>query len=146
MRIAAMVATIAVFDNSRHRDPVVRLLEQVFGYEAAHNSPALVIDKKLAVADGLFLVALVEGVVVGTIMAGYDGHRGWIYSLAVDRDHRKQRIGTQLLSFAERQLASRGCLKINLQILDGNDKVQGFYEANGYAVEKRISMGKKLSA
>ena len=144
--MTAMGATIAVFDNSRHRDQVVRLWEQVFGYQAAHNSPALVIDKKLAVADGLFFVAVVEGVVVGTIMAGYDGHRGWIYSVAVHPDHRRQRIGTQLLSFAESQLTSRGCLKINLQIMDGNDKVQGFYEANGYAVEKRISMGKKLSA
>lgn len=137
--------TITVFDNSRHRNQVVRLWKWVFGYEAAHNDPALVIDKKLAVADGLFFVAVIADVVIGTVMAGYDGHRGWVYSIAVHPDHQRQGIGSQLLSFAERHLASRGCLKINLQIMDGNDEVQGFYEANGYAVEKRISMGKKLS-
>ena len=75
-----MEVTIFAFENGCHREQVVRLWEQVFGYQAAHNNPALVIDRKLAVADGLFFVAVSEGVVVGTIMAGYDGHRGWIYS------------------------------------------------------------------
>lgn len=139
-----MGTEIAAFDNSSHRDQVVRLWERVFGYQAAHNAPALVIDKKLAVADRLFFVAVSAGVVVGTIMAGYDGHRGWIYSIAVHPDRRKHGIGSQLLSFAERRLASRGCIKINLQIMDGNEQVQGFYEANGYSVEKRVSMGKRL--
>jgi ribosomal protein S18 acetylase RimI-like enzyme len=139
-----MEIVISAFENDRHRDRVVRLWERVFGYESTHNNPALTIDKKLAVADGLFFVATVGDDVVGTIMAGYDGHRGWIYSLAVHPDHRRRLIGTQLLSCAESHLASRGCVKINLQIMDGNESVQGFYEANGYAAEKRISMGKKL--
>lgn len=139
------VATeILSFDNSAHRDQVVRLWELVFGYEAPHNVPALVIDKKLAVADDLFFVALIDGAVVGTVMAGYDGHRGWIYSMAVHPDHRNQAIGSQLLSFAEERLASQGCMKINLQIMEGNENVGAFYEANGYCVEKRVSMGKKL--
>ena len=83
---------MVAFDNSAHRDQVVRLWERVFGYEAPHNAPALVIDKKLAAADGLFFVALTGGAVVGTVMAGYDGHRGWIYSMAVHPDHRKRAI------------------------------------------------------
>jgi ribosomal protein S18 acetylase RimI-like enzyme len=140
-----MTMDIVAFDNMRHRDQVIRLWERVFAYEAPHNAPALVIDKKLAVPDGLFSVAVSAGAVVGTIMAGYDGHRGWIYSIAVHPDRRQQGIGSQLLAHAEALLASRGCLKINLQIMDGNEQVQGFYEANGYAVEKRVSMGKKLS-
>jgi ribosomal protein S18 acetylase RimI-like enzyme len=135
---------IVAFDNGTHRDQVVSLWERVFGYKAPHNAPPLIIDKKLAVADGLFFVAVSGGVVVGTIMAGYDGHRGWIYSMAVDPDHRMQSIGSRLLSFVERHLASRGCLKINLQIIEGNDEVRAFYEANGYSVEKRVSMGKRL--
>lgn len=139
-----MKTEMVAFDNRRHRDQVVRLWELVFGYEAAHNTPSLVIDKKIEVADGLFFVALSEGIVIGTIMAGYDGHRGWIYSIAVHPDHRKHGIGTQLLSFAEKHLASLGCMKINLQIMDGNEQVQEFYEANGYSVEKRVSMGKRL--
>ena len=139
-----MATEIVGFDNSAHRDQVVRLWELVFGYEAPHNAPALVIDKKLAAADGLFFVALCGGVVVGTIMAGYDGHRGWIYSIAVHPDHRKRGIGSQLLSLAERHLASRGCPKINLQIMEGNEQVRAFYEASGYSVEERVSMGKRL--
>ena len=139
-----MAAEIIEFDNGAHRDQVVSLWELVFGYDAPHNAPAVTIDKKLSVADGLFFVALVRNVVVGTVMAGYDGHRGWIYSLAVHPDYQKQAIGSQLLSFAERHLASRGCPKINLQIIEGNESAREFYEANGYSVEPRVSMGKKL--
>jgi ribosomal protein S18 acetylase RimI-like enzyme len=135
---------IVAFDNSPHRDQAVGLWELVFGYGAPHNAPALVIDKELAVADGLFFVALTGGAVVGTILAGYDGHRGWIYSMAVHPDHRKRAIGSQLLAFAEGRLALLGCVKINLQIMEGNEQVRAFYEANGYTVEERISMGKRL--
>ena len=139
-----MATEIVAFNNSAHRDEVIRLWELVFGYEAPHNAPALVIDKKLAVADGLFFVALSGGAVVGTVMAGYDGHRGWIYSMAVHPDHRHRAIGSRLLSVAEERLASRGCMKINLQIMEGNEQVRAFYEANGCSVEERISMGKRL--
>lgn len=139
-----MATEIVAFDHSRHRDQVIRLWEQVFAYQAPHNAPSLVIDKKLAVSDDLFFVAVSAGMVVGTIMAGYDGHRGWIYSTAVHPDHRHQGIGSQLLAVAESRLASRGCLKINLQIMDDNESVRGFYAAHGYSVEKRISMGKRL--
>jgi ribosomal protein S18 acetylase RimI-like enzyme len=136
---------IIEFDNVKHREQVVALWQEVFGYEAAHNSPELVIDKKIAVRDGLFFVAIRRQVVVGTVMAGYDGHRGWIYSMAVHPTHRKKGIGSALLAFAERKLSSLGCLKINLQIVEGNEAVQRFYQANGYLTEKRISMGKRLN-
>ncbi len=144
MDINTMSTTIVGFENTAHRDQVVRLWELTFGYGAPHNAPGLVIDNKLAVADDLFFVAVTGGTVVGTIMAGYDGHRGWIYSMAVHPDHRKGTIGTQLLSFVEARLASLGCMKINLQIMEGNEQVRAFYEANGYSVEERVSMGKRL--
>jgi ribosomal protein S18 acetylase RimI-like enzyme len=137
-----MNCSILVFDNSRHRDQVVRLWTHVFGYESPRNAPSVVIDKKLEADDGLFLVAVLGNTVIGTIMGGYDGHRGWIYSMAVDPDYRKQGIGSRLLAAAEKRLASRGCVKVNLQILSDNRDVQAFYEANGYSVEDRISMGK----
>lgn len=62
------------FVNAAHRSQVVGLWETVFGYEAAHNNPSLVIDKKIEVDDQLFFVAVADSAVVGTIMAGYDGH------------------------------------------------------------------------
>ena len=136
---------ILPFQNATHRSQVVALWETVFGYEAAHNNPGLVIDKKVAVNDQLFFVAVTDSTVVGTIMAGYDGHRGWIYSLAVSPSHRRQRIGSRLVSHAEDALACRGCPKINLQIMEGNESVAAFYSSLGYSVEKRVSMGKRIS-
>ena len=136
--------TIASFVNAVHRSQVIALWETAFGYEAAHNRPGLAIDKKLAVDDDLFFVAMIDNAVVGTIMAGYDGHRGWIYSVAVAPSHRRRGIGSRLLLQAERVLTAKGCVKINLQILEGNESVTEFYASLGYAVEKRISMGKRI--
>lgn len=136
--------TIKPFENASHREQVVSLWQAVFGYETAHNSPNLVIDKKIAMGDGLFFVAVADVGIVGTIMAGYDGHRGWIYSVAVHSDHRKQGIGSDLVSHAERALTEKGCMKINLQIMEGNEAVAAFYSSLGYSVEKRVSMGKRI--
>ena len=135
---------IEAYDDRRHRDDVVALWQAVFGYDAPHNAPALVIDRKLAAGDGLFFVACREAGLVGTILAGYDGHRGWLYSVAVDPQHRQARIGTALVQHAEQALTARGCVKINLQIIGGNRQVTDFYRSLGYEVEDRISMGRRV--
>jgi ribosomal protein S18 acetylase RimI-like enzyme len=135
---------ITPFVNGVHRGQVIALWEAVFGYKDAHNNPSLANDKKIAVDDRLFVVAVDDMAVVGTIMGGYDGHRGWIYSLAVSPSHRRQRIGSRLVSHAERALTDKGCMKINLQILEGNESVAAFYSSLGYSVEKRIVMGKRI--
>ena len=137
---------IASYDNWLHRDQVIALWKDVFGYEADHNEPQLVIDKKLEFGDGLFYIALDNKAVVGTIMAGYDGYRGWIYSIAISPNYQKKGIGSSLLAFAEQKLSELGCMKINLQIMEGNEVVENFYLSNGYQTEKRISMGKRLPA
>ena len=137
--------TLTPFVDAVHRGQVVALWETVFRYEAAHNKPSLIIDKKLEVNDQLFFVAVADGAVVGTIMAGYDGHRGWIYSVAVAPSHRREGIGSRLVAQAEHALTAKGCVKINLQILEGNERVTAFYSVLGYSVEKRISMGKRIS-
>jgi ribosomal protein S18 acetylase RimI-like enzyme len=133
---------IIPFDNALHRSQVMAVWRASFGYETAHNEPGLVIDKKLAMQDGLFFVAVVAGEVVGTVMAGYDGHRGWLYSVAVSSGHRKLGAGRQLVAHAEQALVSLGCLKINLQLLQSNAAVAAFYASMGYAVEPRVNMGK----
>lgn len=139
-----MTFRILPYDDLKHRERVIILWEEVFGYEADHNLPERVIDKKLEFGNDLFFVAVDGPSVVGTVMAGYDGHRGWIYSMAVQLNHQKKGIGSRLLAFAESRLAELGCMKINLQIMEGNDAVERFYAANGYRTEKRISMGKQL--
>ncbi len=136
--------TIVPYTDPAHRAQVIALWEAVFGYEANHNRPALVIEKKIAVKDQLFFVAVIGDVIVGTVMAGYDGHRGWIYSLSVSPSHRRQGIGTSLVSVAEDALRRKGSVKVNLQIMKGNEGVAAFYSALGYSVEQRVSMGKRI--
>lgn len=142
---------IVPFDNALHRSDVIALWRTSFGYDTAHNEPSLVIDTKLAMKDDLLFVAVLTGdrvddAVVGTAMAGYDGHRGWLYSVAVSPEHRQSGIGRQLVMHAEQALSGRGCRKINLQLIQSNAAVAAFYESMGYAVEPRISMGKLVGA
>lgn len=137
-----MSTTVLPFDPTMHRSAIVQLWRSVFGYETAHNDPELVIDKKLSVEDRLFFVAVSDASVVGSIMAGYDGHRGWLYSLAVLPECRKMGVGSALVAEAERALTALGCMKINLQIMQGNESVQAFYASLGYRPEVRLSMGK----
>jgi ribosomal protein S18 acetylase RimI-like enzyme len=91
----------------------------------------------------LFFVAEIGGEVVGTVMGGYDGHRGWVFSVAVSEAHRWRGIGT-LVSHLEATLAERGCLKVNLQVRASKARVVAFYEVLGYRIEDRVSMGKPL--
>jgi len=135
---------IKTFDNKEHRNEVIDIWTSIFGYKDPRNNPSLVIDNKLAVNDNLFFIAMENGKIVGTIMAGYDGHRGWIYSLAVIPKKRKTNIGTKLLKHTENELKKLGCVKINLQIYKNNEIVKEFYLKNGYDIEERISMGKEI--
>ena len=135
---------IGPYRDRQHRAQVIELWQQAFGYDTAHNLPSLAIDKKLTVNDGLFFVATDNNAAIGTILAGYDGHRGWLYSVAVHTDYRRHGLGSSLVRYAEQALTALGCMKINLQITGGNDAVVGFYEALGYGVEPRISMGKRI--
>ena len=132
-----------MYQPSDEKD-VIELWRAVSPVTAPHHDPATSIRKKLAVDRELFFVAEVNGIVVGTVMGGYDGHRGWIYSVAVSSAHRRQGIGTALMRRVEEALAERGCPKVNLQVLTSNSAAVVFYETLGYSVEERISMGKRL--
>ena len=111
------------------------------------NDPHKDIRRKLHVQPHLFLVATVDGndaAVVGTVMAGYEGHRGWVNYLAVCPTHRRRGVGRALMAEAERLLRDAGCPKINLQVRSTNAAVLDFYRAIGFAVDDVISMGKRL--
>jgi ribosomal protein S18 acetylase RimI-like enzyme len=130
----------------RYRDgdeeSVVELWSTVFPNPAARNAPRLVIAQKVATQRALFFVAVSDGSVVGTAMGGYDGHRGWLYTVAVRPDLRRRGIGRALVQRVEASLVALGCPKLNLQIVTSNASVVAFYERLGYSVEERISMGK----
>jgi ribosomal protein S18 acetylase RimI-like enzyme len=109
-----------------------------------HRDPRANVERKLAFGDGLFWLAKAGGRVVGTIMAGYDGHRGWIYSLGVHPDARRAGVGRALLAEVERALLARGCPKVNLQVFASNAGAQAFWRAAGYATDDVVAMGKRL--
>jgi ribosomal protein S18 acetylase RimI-like enzyme len=123
---------------------VVALWTSVFAYSSAHNELVSVIQHKLAVQRDLFFVARLDGRVVGTVMGGYDGHRGWIYSLAVSPEVRNRGIGSALMQQVEKELRKVGCPKVNLQVVASNAATVDFYKKLGYSIEERVSMGKLL--
>tara|TARA_B100000579_G_C22220722_1_gene571531 strand:+ start:28 stop:468 length:441 start_codon:yes stop_codon:yes gene_type:complete len=108
------------------------------------NNPHKDISRKLSVQPELFLVGLFEENLIASVMAGYDGHRGWINYLAVHPDFQKRGFGKQLMVKVENELRELGCPKINLQIREGNEKVLSYYLKLGFFEEKNISMGKRL--
>jgi ribosomal protein S18 acetylase RimI-like enzyme len=108
------------------------------------NDPYRDIQRKLRRQPELFLTAFLDGELVGTCMAGYEGHRGWINYLAVAPRHRRRGIGRLLMAEAEKRLRKLGCPKINLQVREGNRDVVAFYESIGFRVEPLVNMGKRL--
>jgi ribosomal protein S18 acetylase RimI-like enzyme len=123
---------------------VTLLWREVFPDAPPWNHPETNIEQKVAVQRELFLVAILGEKLVGTSMGGYDGHRGWIYYVAVHPDHRRQGIGSALMNRVEKDLAQIGCPKINLQVRSSNHQLVLFYKRLGYDVEERISMSKHL--
>ena len=121
------------------RNALIELWSSVFADDPPHNDPARVIDAKLAVDDLLF-VAEDSNRIVGACLAGYDGHRGWLYAVAVASDCRRRGFGAKLVGHALQVLQQVGCVKVNLQIRAGNEAVAAFYRSLGFEVEDRISM------
>jgi ribosomal protein S18 acetylase RimI-like enzyme len=108
------------------------------------NDPRKDIRRKLKVRPDLFLVGLVDGRLVATVMAGYEGHRGWINYLAVDPSLRRRGLGREILGEAERRLRATDCPKINLQVRSTNSEVLEFYRRVGYLPDDVVSLGKRL--
>ena len=125
------------------RDLVVDLWRRC-GLVRPNNDPFKDIARKLKVRPDLFLVALLDNLIVGSVMAGYEGHRGWINYLGVCPKHRRRGIARQMMEEAERLLRLEGCPKINLQVRTSNSEVLAFYRAIGYLQDEVVSMGKRL--
>lgn len=108
------------------------------------NDPRKDIARKLRVNPEWFLVGELDGRIVAGVMAGYEGHRGWINYLAVDPTRRRAGLGRALMAEAERLLRAAGCPKINLQVRPDNPGVIAFYERLGFTVEGAVSLGRRL--
>ena len=132
--------------QSADEKAVVELWNMAFAAAPPTDPPAEDIHRKLAVQPELFLVAYQETVLAGTAMGGYDGHRGWVYYVAVRPNFRRRGIGTSLMAVLQEKLRALGCVKINLQVLASNRTACAFYRKLGYLEEERVSMGKRLDA
>ena len=108
------------------------------------NDPELDIERKINHSPEFFLVAEVGGDVVGTLMGGYDGHRGSVGYLGVHPDYRGRGIANALVNRLEKKLIARGCPKINLMVRAENDAVVSMYEKLGYEISDTLLLGKRL--
>ena len=137
-----MELEIRPFDRA-DEDAVVQLWTDC-GLVVPWNDPHRDIQRKLAQQAELFLVGRLRRRIVASVMAGYDGHRGWINYLAVLPQHRRAGIGKRMMLRVESLLRAAGCPKINLQVRTANTEVIGFYKALGFQVDDVVSLGKRL--
>jgi ribosomal protein S18 acetylase RimI-like enzyme len=108
------------------------------------NDPIEDIQKKLEFQPDLFFIALLDGKLVGSVMAGYEGHRGWLNYLAVLPDFQKRGYGRELVKRAIAELERLGCLKLNVQIRESNISAVRFYERLGFRDDHVVSLGLRL--
>jgi ribosomal protein S18 acetylase RimI-like enzyme len=136
--------TVRSFRTS-DRDALVSLWASVFPNDPPRNEPGAMIDNKMRVQPELLLVAEEEGRIVGAVIAGFDGTRGWVYHVAVDPAHRRRGVGTALVEAAVEGLRALGCPKVNLQIRMENRGVVDFYRTLSFEVEEHVQMGRLLT-
>jgi len=123
---------------------VVALWKEVFPDDPPWNEPRLIIQRKHSVQLDLFLVAIRDSAIVGTVLAGFDGCRGWIHHLAVAPEARRARIGSSLMREAAARLKAIGAPKVNLQVRASNEDAVRFYQSLGFKIEQRVSMSQLL--
>ncbi|MGA2803268.1 MAG: GNAT family acetyltransferase [Acidimicrobiales bacterium] len=119
-------------------------LWSICGLTRPWNDPNRDIERKLARDAENLLVLEDDGQLIGSVMVGYEGHRGWINYLAVHPDRRRQGLGRLLMDEAERRLRALGCPKVNLQVRTSNEAAREFYRQIGYSVDEAVSFGKRL--
>ncbi|KXH70104.1 MAG: hypothetical protein AM326_04560 [Candidatus Thorarchaeota archaeon SMTZ-45] len=127
----------------RHQNAVIGLWEKC-GLIVPQNDPIEDIQKKLSFQPELFFIGLLDGQLIGSVMVGYEGHRGWLNYLAVLPSFQKRGYGKKLVNKAIVELRKIGCLKLNLQVRKSNTPVIEFYKHLGFEEEERISLGMRL--
>jgi ribosomal protein S18 acetylase RimI-like enzyme len=114
------------------------------GLTVPWNDPKKDIQRKFSDSPDLFFVGEIETEIVASCMAGYDGHRGWIYYLAVKPEYQGKGYAKAILEHSEKALLSIKCPKIELMVRHTNDKVVSFYKHAGYKDDPVIVMSKRL--
>ena len=128
----------------RDRDAVIELW-RACELTRPWNDPGRDIERKQAVQPELFLLGFDGDVLIATVMAGYEGHRGWVNYLGVAPHHRRKGHGRVMMHAGEEALAAMGAPKVNLQVRAGNDEAVAFYRSLGYEIEEIVSLGKSIA-
>jgi ribosomal protein S18 acetylase RimI-like enzyme len=126
-----------------HREAVIATWEAA-GLTRSWNDPIADFDRACAGETSVVLVGIEDGTVIATAMAGDDGHRGWVYYVAVREDARGRGLGTEMMAAAEGWLRARGVPKVQLMVRESNESVVAFYEALGYEVTPVRVLGRWL--
>ena len=129
----------------QHRQALIALWTEC-GLVVPQNDPDKDIDRKLQVGADLFLLGVLDGEVVASVMGGFEGHRGWINYLAVKPSHQRKGYGQAMMAAVETRLREKGCPKINLQVRSTNTAVIAFYDALGYGNDNVVGLGKRLES
>ena len=108
------------------------------------NNPQRDIERKLSVQPNLFLIGLIKDEIIATAMAGYDGHRGWVYYLAVKPKYQNNGFGKLIMEEVEKLLIKMGCPKIDIMVRKTNLDAINFYKSIDYDVDEVITMSKRL--
>lgn len=132
-----------VLYDPKYQEAVVKLWKEC-RLIVPQNDPVEDIQKKIAFQPELLFVALMDGTVIGSIMVGYEGHRGWLNYLAVLPRHQRHGHGRRLVEKAIDELKKMGCLKVNLQVRRSNFSAVEFYKHIGFKIDEVISLGKRL--
>ncbi|MEH0022060.1 MAG: GNAT family acetyltransferase [Desulfobacter sp.] len=130
--------------TDKYRYQVIRLWEAC-GLTVPWNDPGMDIQRKIDDSPDLFFIALIDDRVIGSCMAGYDGHRGWFYYLGVSPEFRRNGIAERMIRHGEERLMARGCPKINLMVRKTNRDVIGFYKSTGYDDDPVVVLSKRLT-
>ncbi|MBW6392062.1 GNAT family acetyltransferase [Billgrantia antri] len=136
--------TVKIRTYQEEDQSAVIALWQACGLVRPWNDPAKDIERKVSMQPELFFVGEREGRVMATAMAGYDGHRGSVYYLAVDPACQHQGLGRLLMATIEQKLHAMGCPKLNILVRTTNETVLAFYRKLGYPVDEAVSLGKRL--
>ncbi len=129
--------------HSNDEDAVIGLWKEC-GLIVPWNNPYSDIERKRSNSPELFFIGLLDDEIVTTCMAGYDGHRGWIYFLAVKKSFRKIGIAEKIVRHAEKALFDNGCAKIDLMVRNTNQGVIAFYKRVGYELDEVVVLSKRL--
>ena len=135
---------LAISDITDADVPAIIDLWQRCGLTRPWNDPAADIALARRGEDSTILVGRVEGAIAASTMVGHDGHRGWVYYVSVDPDHRGRDHGRTIMAAAEDWLRGRGVAKLMLMVRGDNTKVQAFYQALDYAMQDSVVFSKWL--